>query len=223
MSRNPAAILYDGYGEPLAKIESDVIFSDQPGVVFAGKDDDGLIRFISLSNTGVIKTTPNERNIVGEYYAGTDLIAGSDTIQNLISLENPVVSDTNLFLSGISVGGVAVSNFTTPFLYYVTRTIGLPTDGIVLVSQKRSTSDAPPEGIVKTSPVVVSDLGALWVGSPGQVSVGISNINVFESLNSDLEKNEIVIAPGEAILIWAEENSNDWTHWINLRWNEVLI
>ena len=54
--RNPSVILYDGYGTPVAILEGDVVFSDQPALLFAGKDENGLARFISLTTDGAIKT-----------------------------------------------------------------------------------------------------------------------------------------------------------------------
>ena len=54
--RNPAVILYDGYGTPVAVLEGDIVFGDQPALLFAGKDENGLARFVSVTSDGAVKT-----------------------------------------------------------------------------------------------------------------------------------------------------------------------
>lgn len=224
MTRNPAVILFDGYGTPVAKLEGDIIFENQPALIFAGEDEDGLVRFVNVaSSTGAIKTASvGQREPEGEYYFGSSLIAGTAATQNLVSLENPVGSGRNIYLNRVVVNGTIGDKFTTPFVYSVTRTAGLPTGGTTQTAQLRSTSDAAPIGVIRTAPIATAATGALWTGSPGLFDKGAFFQSLVESVATFEEKKEVIIAPGEAILITAGPNAITWSHWVNLHWNEVL-
>ena len=224
MSRNPAVILYDGYGNPLAVLEDDTIFSNSPGLLFAGKDENGLVRFFSVSSSGAIKTAPvGERIIAGEYYFGSGTITGSATTQNLISLENPSGSGRNLYLNRVLVNGTLSDKFTTPFVYRLARTTALPTGGTLQTSQKRDSGDSSAVGVVRLAPTATAAAGSLWTGCPG-VS---DKTTFFQSLTDPVftseEKREIVLAPGEAVVVIANANATTWSHWTNIHWNEVIL
>jgi hypothetical protein len=228
MNRSPAVILYDGYGTPLATLEDNIVFGEQPGLLLAGKDDNGLVRFFSVTNVGAIRTTSvGERSPVGEYYFGSALIIGTILTQNLISLENPSGSGRNLYLNRIIVNGTLNSVFSTPFIYSLTRTTGLPTGGTIQSSQKRNTLDGAPVGIVRVSPTATAASGTIWTASPGVRAGGVGGGSFFQAIKESIatfnEQKEIVIAPGEGLLITAGPNSIDWRHWANLHWNETVI
>ena len=223
-NRNPATILYDGYGNPIAVVEDDFIFNNQPGLLFAGKDENGLVKFISVSSAGAIKTAPvGERIVDGEYYFGSGLITGAAAPQNLVTLENPTASGKTIYLNRIIVNGTIADKFSTPFVYRLSRTTALPTGGTTQTIQKRDSTDTAAVGVIRTAPTVTAAAGSIWTGSPGLAD----KLTYFQSLTDPVatfeEKKEIVIAPGEAIVIIAEANAIVWSHWVNIHWNEVSI
>lgn len=224
-TRNPAVILYDGYGNPLAVLEDDTIFSDQPGVLFAGKDDSGLVRFFSVTSNGVVKTAvTGERTVLGEYYFGSSLITGAASTQTLLTLENPSGSGNNIYLNKVIINGTVSSTFSTPFVYTLTRAAALPTGGTIQTAQLRSTTDASPVGVIRTLPSATAAVGSIWTGSPGVISnKGAFFQTLTEATATFEERKEIVIAPGQAVVVTAGVNSTDWSHWVNLHWNEVAI
>jgi hypothetical protein len=68
MSRNPAQILYDGYGNPHSVLIGDILYSSTPGLVVAGSDEDDIVRFLTLSSDGEVPTT--KRNVQKKYDLG---------------------------------------------------------------------------------------------------------------------------------------------------------
>ena len=221
--RSPAIIMYDGYGNPLATLENNIIFSDQPGLLFAGKDENGLVRFFSVTSSGVIKTAlVGEREEVGEYYFGSNLIIGAGAVQTLVTLENPIASGRSIYLNNVVINGTLTGTFTSAFAYTLARTTGLPTSGAIQVSQKRNTSDLDPVGIVKQASVVTAATGSLWTGSPGVTgNKGSFFQTLTQSIAAFQEKREVVLASGEAVVIMAGPNDTNWFHWVNLHWNEA--
>lgn len=223
--RNVAQILYDGYGNPLAVLENDTVFSNQPGLLFAGKDDDGLVKFFNITAAGALPVaTVGERTPVGDYYASTSLIVGAAIEQELLSIENPVSSGRTVFINRIEVSGIVDTTFTTPFLYRFERTTGLPTDGITLIDQLRDTTGSASVGIIRQGPISTSASGSIWVGSPGVFTAkGQSSSGIFQAVATFEERKEIVLAEGEGVVVVAEANGNDWSHWVTVQWNEVTI
>jgi len=224
MSRNPAVILYDASGNPLAVMDGDVLGASQPGLMFAGKDADGYVRFFSITATGVLQTAiASSRNVVGDYYASSSLIAGQATNQNLLSIENPISSGRTIYINRIEVNGVIDSRFTTAFLYHVGRSVATPTGGTALTAQLRDTGDAAVTGIVRQEPTATAASGSIWVGSPGLLTKdGQQNSGLFQAVAIFEERKEIVLSEGEGILIWAEANDIAWDHWVIVHWNEVI-
>jgi len=221
--RNPSSILYDGYGQPLAVLEDDTIFSDQPGLLFAGKDENGLVKFFSVTSSGVLKTAPTgSRTVLGEYYFGSDLITGSASDQNLISLENPAGSGINIYLNRVIINGTVTARFTSTFVYRLSRTTGLPTLGTVQTAQLRASSDIAPSGIIRLVPTATAAAGNLWTGSPGVLTKdGSHHKGTSEAVATFEERKEIILAPGEGILIAADANDSNWSFWANLHWYET--
>lgn len=223
--RNPAVILYDGYGNPLAVLEDDTIFNNQSGLLFAGKDENGLVKFFSITSGGAIHTAPvGTRTPVGDYYASTSLIAGSATEQELLSLENPIGSGRTIYINRVDVSGTIDFSFTTPFLYRFERTTVLPSGGTTLTDQLRDTSGSVAVGIAREEPTAISAAGSIWVGSPGVLTKdGQHNSGIFQAYATFDERKEIVLAEGESVVIVAEANAVDWEHWVTIQWNEVNI
>lgn len=225
-NRNPAVILYDGYGTPLAVVENDTVFSDQPGLLFAGKDDNGLVKFFNITSSGAIHTAAvGTRTPVGDYYAATSIVGGAIVSQNLLTIENPASSGRTIYINRVEVSGTIRPWFTAPFLYRFDRTTGLPSGGTSLTAQLRDTSDLSPVGIVRQSPTsATAAAGSLWVGSAGlMTNLGQSTNGISKVSATFDERKEIVLAEGEAVVLVAEANAVTWSHWIVVQWNEVAI
>lgn len=222
---SPAVILYDNDGNPVGVLDGYTLVTDQRGLISAGIDDSNQIRFLSLSAAGALKVTTTEsRTIVGEYLQGTNLILGTAAAQNLVSLENPNASGRTIYVNRMSINGVVDGASNIPFLYRLRRASALPTGGTTLTAQKRDSTDAAPVGIVRRVPTATAAGGLMWSTSPGVfTNRGVSIPNMFETVVTELVQNEIVLAPGEAVLFTADANSNDWNHWINLVWTEETI
>ncbi len=75
MNRNPTCVLYDGYGTPVAVLEGDIIFGNQPALLFAGEDENGLARFINVTSDGAIKTAEVGLRVQKQFdIGGTDFM-----------------------------------------------------------------------------------------------------------------------------------------------------
>jgi hypothetical protein len=224
-SDSPAVILYDSNGREINVSDGYALVVDQRGIISAGIDDSNQIRFLALSDAGALKVTSTEsRIIVGEYLQGTDLIPGNNVVQNLISLENPTASGRTVYINRMSINGVVNGTSNIPFLYRLRRTAALPTGGTTLTAQKRDSTDATPVGIIRRGPTATAAGGLMWSTSPGAfTNKAVSVPNMFETVVTELVQNELVLAPGEAVLFTADANSNDWNHWINLVWTEETI
>lgn len=164
----------------------------------------------------------------GSFFCASNLIGGSSSAQNLITLENPADSNLQYIVKRVLVQGVVNAASTTPFLYHLKRTTALPTGGTTLTAQKRLTSDADPTAVVRQIPTVTGATGNIWVGSPGVVlSGGLLGgpvsvpITLAEIVKTDLEDDSPMLAPGEAFLVSVDANTSSWNHYVILYWLEV--
>lgn len=224
MSDSPAVILYDEDGNPVAVAEGNLLESFQKGIVIAGKDDDGYVRFVSINNAGTINVSDvGTASVSGSFYASTSLITGTVLSQNLASLANPIGSGNILRVVRVIVNGVLAGTSTTPFLYRISRTDTFPSNGTLITPQKRNTSLADVEGEVRQVPDVTKASGNIWVGSPGTSSAGgVFNTSLQEPVQTIFERDNVILLPGEAIVVIADGNSSIWAHWVNFQWDEVL-
>lgn len=74
MGRDVAKILYDGYGQAHSVIVGDTIFSNTPGLIMAGTDENSEAAFLALSSDGEMLTaTKNSQKKydISDYGAGT--------------------------------------------------------------------------------------------------------------------------------------------------------
>jgi hypothetical protein len=228
MSDSPAVILYDYNGNQVCRSDGYDLAPvvRQSGLIVAGITDAGKVKFFSVGANGALNvvTTTSTRNIVGEYLQGTGLITGSTSIQNLVTLENPVGSGRTIYSNKMEVNGVVSGASSTLFSYRIRRTTGLPTGGTILTPQKRRGIDLNAVGIVRQLPIVTADSGTMWATTPGLgIPDGKSWSNTFEVMDTELERHEIVLSPGEALLFSADENGTNWRHWINIVWAEEPI
>jgi hypothetical protein len=222
---SPAVILYDADGNPIAIADGDAIQYFQKGIIFAGKTDDGYASFASIASTNALKIADvGSYTINGSYYAGSNLIPGSAATQNLFSIGNPIGSSVSIRVYRMDVRGNTTSNSSTAFLYKLRRTSGLPSGGTILSSVNRESSDPAASGIIRSAPTATATGGSLWSAAGGTYSnnAGLSLSNVHQGLMVNFERNEFVLAPGEGLVVTADANTINWTHVVNVAWNEVL-
>jgi len=150
------------------------------------------------------------------------LITGAVAAQNLLTLENPSGSGINIYINRIAVGGVIASNSTIVFTYDVLRTSGLPTGGTTLSLATIDSSNPAATAVIRQEPTATGTGGLFWTISPGLVSnKGSMSTNNFEAFRPMEEDSEIILAPGEGLLVMANANSTDWYHWVSILWSEA--
>jgi hypothetical protein len=44
----------------------------------------------------------------------------------------------------------------------------------------------------------------------------------FPALDTVAQVNDVILLPGEALLVQADANAAAWTHWVNIDWQEGL-
>lgn len=224
MSDSPASILFniDGYAVG-ALFNGDFIPFDNTGLLVGGRDDDGYFRYLSTSATGSIKVTPSTGRVnQAKYFASTSKIAGSVSAQNLLTIENPLGSTVDVFINRIFVNGVLDSTSSIVFLYKISRTTAVPTSGTILTEANRNLADVAASAIVREGSTATAAAGYFWANSPGlTTNRGPTNVNNIESFSPREEEAEIVLAPGEGLLVSAQANATSWTHWVNIFWAEA--
>lgn len=226
MSDSPAVILYDQNGNPIALSETGSISVNQKGILVAGRDEDGNVKFISVfKDTGAISVVPGTtKSSLGDFFCGTDFITGSVSSQNLLTLANPSGSNVDIRVKRVVINGIVTAASTVPFLYKISRSSNFPVSGTLVQTQKRRTLSSSSIAQVRQVPVVTKASGSMWSTSPGIVAaVGSSQVSpgAHEPLVVNLEHDEIVLTSEEAIVISAGANTADWSHWVNLYWSEV--
>lgn len=221
MNDSPASILFNSDGYEVSKNQGELIDGYSPGLLIGGVDQDSKFSTLKIINEALSVINKPQRNVVGKYFSTSTLINGNAVAQNLFTIENPIGSGRSIYINQIDVNGMSTANFSTPFLYSVTRLVGLPTGGTVTPAQKRKTSDLSPSAIIRQLPTATLASGALWVGSAGIVANGYTNRPKTElSFVTEDESFEILISEGESICVVAAANSVNWRHYINIRWSE---
>lgn len=213
--------LVDGYVNVDGPIEVTGIGGDPVEITGEVSLKDGYVNI-----DGPIEVIPTPaRTVEGRYFATTGIINGSNSSQLLMTLENPAGSGVTMYLTFVDVNGLAsVGNYPNPFLYRVSRMIGLPTGGTVLAEEQRSTSEGPSLGIARQTPTGTGSAGNFWVDTAGSIRNSRPNRPKSQrAFETDVEDKEIIIQEGEAIGVFANANANQWRHFVSIRWNEVAI
>lgn len=160
----------------------------------------------------------NYRNILGEYFASTNLLTGAGVSQNILTITNPNGSGRSIYLNRIETRGYASGNSSIDFMYKLFRASSTPTGGTVLSFQKRNTADFNSIATLRTLSTVTTSAGILWATSPGHTQ---RPVEIDFSIFTESDKNEIVINQNESIVISVDANSSVWKHWANISWYEV--
>lgn len=222
MNQNPASIIFNTDGYELALKDGDSISSYQPALLIGAEDGYSNFRILKIQNDALSVTTKPSRNVLGRYFANSGIINGAAAAQNLLSIENPIGSNKSVFITRIDVNGMIAANFSTAFLYSVTRTTAIPSGGTVLTAQKRKTTDSANSAIVRQAPTATEATGSIWVGSPGLTVAGYNSSPKYEtSFTTENEDFEILLTPGEGLLVNAGVNAVGWRHYVNIRWSEI--
>lgn len=223
MSQNPASILFntDGYELPLKEGVS--VSLNQPGLLIGAKDSNSNnFKFLKSTNDALSVSQKPSKNILGRYFSNSGLITGAASTQNLLSIENPSGSGKSVYITQIDVNGSVSAVSSVSFLYNITRTSSLPSSGTILSSQKRKTTDTSPSAIIRENPTATASSGSIWSGFPGFAVTGFEsrskNNIAFCATDEDYE---ILLLPGEGLLVNVGSNSIDWKHFVNIRWCEV--
>lgn len=223
-------ILFDENGNTVQFPLSGSTFSAATGLIPNGaKADNGLAvpLMVASGSTGLKVASVGTRPILGEYKAVFGLSNGAITTQSLFSLENPSGSLRNIVVKRLHVDGVLVGAVTStvPFLYHAARTTSMPSGGNTLNVARRSISEPAPVGIARNGPTATAVSGSLWVGCSGVVMTAVGqmqpNVGSAGALNTDSEMNEIILQPGDGLVIKADPNTAAWRHYGFVFWQET--
>lgn len=195
----------------------------------AGAGDNGKALPLSIASGSLALRVSQvgSRNVIGEYGVATALITGAASAQNLLSIENPVGSGVQVIVKKMTVGGVVNAVATTIFLYRMGRNNTFPTGGTTVTATKRETDDPSPVAIVRSAPAG-SITNTMWSAAPGVVlgtlaATAVSFVpNVLCAINSDSDTQDIVLQPGEALILLADTNTTGWRHYVTVGWQEAL-
>ncbi len=156
------------------------------------------------------------------YRAATAIITGSASLQNLLTLENPSASNRNLYVKRIKIQGQCASSSTTHFSYRVSRTTALPSGGTTLTNVKMALGAPTGQGVARQAPTATAATGDLWAGMPGLVitAAGASNPVELVCLDDENEVSDLMLSPGQAVLVRAEANTTNWRHTVSIHWTE---
>lgn len=168
----------------------------------------------------------SSRTLTGVYHSAMSAFqAGAASAQNLLSIENPTGSTITVYVKRAQFMGIGngANNVSTFPLYQLTRTTAVPTGGTTQTAQKRRTTDATPQAIVRTGPTATAASGLLWAGSPGFPQQGNRSGTApiqIEALRGLHEDDDITLAAGEAILFLVTTNDTNWQHLAMVSWQE---
>jgi hypothetical protein len=178
----------------------------------------------ALAASGAMKVADiGSRNVLGAYRCGSGQIAGAASTQNLLSIENPTGSGKTVAVKRIEVQGPTVTvSLTLKFLYLVGRTTGLPTVGTTLTAQKRATADATAVAVVRQGPTATAATGNMWSGTGEQLFTAVGSGNAFQNIafGESRESDDVLLAPGEGLLVRAETNNTGYFHSVDVSWEE---
>lgn len=195
-------------------------FRDPGGLIQAGRQNNAGSRYVAAPGWF------GNRIIVGSYRAKIVPVTGSVATQMVASITNPTGSTNNVYIKHINVCGILgnASGSAQKFFYHVGRSAGTPSAGTTLTVQKNRTSQPNPFGIVHMNPTVTPSAGGMWYGSPGLIISGSGGASFvptpFDIFQEPREGDDVVLAVGETLVVWADANNTGWTHGVSFSWDE---
>ena len=217
------ALLFDDKANFIAVTSGSTFNVSQSYLPIAVMGDNGkaLPLGVASGSLALKVTQVGARPVVGEYRAATTLINGAASAQNLLSIENPTGSGKIVIVKRLGVTAVVVAVAATNFLYRLGRHNGFPTNGTTITATKRLTSDPDPVAIVRQSPGG-SITNNMWVGSPGSVITAVGHMQPFPlcAIDTNNDIGDVILHPGEALIMLADANDTDWRHFSHVLWQE---
>lgn len=179
---------------------------------------------VTGGKTALYVANIGDRNVLGAYRTGhTTQITGAASAQSLLSIENPTGSGRTVAVKRIEIQGqfASATASTTAFLYTVARTTAIPSAGTALVAQKHQTTDAAAAAIVRTGPTATAATGVLWSVGPGVANANDPASGLQMPVFAEArESDDLILAPGEAVLVAAAANTTSWRHSVDVSWEE---
>lgn len=221
------SILYDENGTPVFFQLSGSTYVAGTGLVpIGGKGDDGKMMpfLMSSGSTGLKVAVVGTRNVVGSYFASYGFVSGAASVQNVFSIDNPANSGRSIAIKRFGVDGVANAATAVVFMYHFGRTFVTSSGGTVQPSQKRATADPTAVGVCRMSQSSSYQPGSIWVYSPGIVGTLVGSMvpSLNEAVETQLEVNEIILAPNEGLAVRADTNATAWNHFGFVFWQEYV-
>lgn len=181
------------------------------------------IPVVLASNQPAIPISIGSRVYAGRYGASIARLTGSAAAQNIASIENPAASGKVLYVRRIKVSASATAAAIVNFQIRLGRTTAVPTGGTTQTAQQRATADAAAVGIIRSGPTATAATGNLWAAAgpsfQNNPTVYASEISAWDS--QSLEEEDIVLAAGEGLLLFAEANDVDFNLTVSFSWGEV--
>lgn len=219
------ALLFDDKANFVAITSGSTLNVTQSYLPVMAKGDNGIATPLSIASgtVGLKVVHVGTRNIIGQFACSINLLTGAATPQNLFSIENPAASGRSVIIKRLAVDGVANATATVVFLYRVGRTNGLPSGGTTQSAQKSQSNNPSPVAVIRSSPSGSLAAGSMWVYSPGVVATLVGSIvpNIDHAVDSELEVNDVVLFPGEGLIIKADANTTAWSHFGWVVWQEA--
>lgn len=220
------ALLYDDEGNFVAISSGSILNVTQSYFPVAAKTDTGVTTplIVAPGSTGLKVAVVGTRNVVGSYFASYGFVAGAASVQNLFSIDNPANSGRSIAIKRFGIDGVANAGTTVAFLYHLGRTFVTSSSGTVQSAQKRATTDQTPVAVCRTGQSSSYQPGSIWVYSPGIVGTLVGSMvpSLTEAVETQLEVNEIILAPNEGLAVKADTNATAWNHFGFVFWQEFV-
>lgn len=217
------ALLFDDKANFVTVTSGSVLNVTQSYVPIAGMCEDRKVLPLSLvSGSYALKVTQiSARPVIGEYSAATTLINGQTVAHNLFSIENPSGSKRLVIVKRVVVSATVAAVAAVNFLYRLGRHNTFPSGGTTITATKRLSSDPNPVAIVRSSPAG-SITNNMWTGSPGTLITAVSHMQPMPqfAIDTDNDNGDVVLQPGEALIMVADSNDTDWRHFGHIRWQE---
>lgn len=179
------------------------------------------------TQTGAMRVDPvGSYKLTGAYRVGSSFIVGSATRQNLVSIYCTTSQAANVAIKRVNIqqATTAIVAQLLTYQYVVGRasSSGAPTAGTVITQQKRQTADALSIAVVRSSPTTTMATGQMWADNPGTIMTGVGQLTqaplIFGA--EGREDDDVILTPGEALLIVAEANATTLKHSVDLSWVE---
>jgi hypothetical protein len=197
----------------------------------AFEDAAGLSQMARVNAYGNVRTAEQgNRNINGSYRHSVSPLTGStNSPQLLMTLTNPTGSTVNVYLKHVTISPSVNAVISVPasgnWFYHIGRANAPPPGtGTTQAYQKMRTSNPAGQALIHTGiSSVTASAGNLWTGGgPTWLSgtTSFSGFNQLEAFTENRDTDDVILAAGEAVVIWAGPNNVSTFHGITISWDE---